>query len=48
VFGPPVAFVIGLVAILLDRRAPRARAGFVTSLVVFGLWLAAVVCDGFS
>jgi hypothetical protein len=47
VFGPPVFFVIGLVAIIKDQSR-WAVAGLVVSSVTFVLWLAAILFGGFG
>ena len=47
-FGPPVAMAVSVVAVIRDRRETWARAGLVVSVIMFALWLAAVLGGGFS
>lgn len=46
VFGPPVALVLGIVAVWKGRWVRWARLGFDLSLVTFAFWVLTVVGRG--
>ena len=48
ILGPPLSFVVGLVAVAMDRSRVWARLGLIVSFITFALWLTAVLCGGFN
>jgi hypothetical protein len=47
-FGPPVFFVVALVAVFMDKYCDWARNGLLVSFITFVLWLIFVIGGGFE